>query len=408
MSSYLAEALGVEQARLSQAIKALERRSQHPNHDVRLASKISQQVRSKIKELGLDPDDTNAMELYETLKNKLDKQDRLLNKKIRYLAAKKVSAEANVNDGLEQLVKYLKVNKSCLALKPGAVKRELRARPPKNVMKALNYRSIDSMLKLEPVALLVLAINNFESESYIKHFYAGYKKLSISDFEERKLKIYVIKSKKWQQILSDIKNRSGLTLVGAWEMASIILLPIDNETKPGHLTVALVNLLTEIELILAISSYLRVNSVSLDFGLKLKEITSHEPVIKTSILGTGVSWRSALSVLSKGDISVEHINFEDIVQSKMLTKLSDIFKEFKFWEDSQYLALVKAAEVTSLNILDIAIDLANEQQFNKRSLDHFRYELTQELVKLYLKPEEIIENVIGSGSKLATEYVNVD
>lgn len=408
MSSYLSEALGAEQARLTQAIKALERRSQHPNHDVRLSSSITQQVRLKIKELGLDPDDTNAAELYETLKIKLQKQDVFLNKKVRYLAAKSVSAEANVNDGLAELIKYLKIKKTCFALKPSVVKRELKANPPKKAMKALNYRSLESMLKLEPIPLIMLAINNFESESYISHFYNRYRYLKASDFEARDFKIYVVKNRKWQKILEDIRDRSGLTLVSSWELASIILLPVDNQTKTGYLTVSLVNLLSEIELILSVSSYLKVNQVNMDFGSKLKDITSHEPYIDMKILDKPIAWRTAQAVLAKSNFSAEHISLEDILPNKTITKLADLFKEFKFWEDTEALALIKSGEVASLNILDIAIDLVNDVSFNKRSLDHFRYELNQELAKLYLKPQEVVDSVNTSSNNLASEYVNIE
>ena len=93
---------------------AEERRSGHPNHDLRLSSKMYSSITSKIKQLGLDPNDTTARELYFSLNDKLVKDDTKLTKKLRTIAAQKVNAEANISDGLINVIKDLKLEKRLL------------------------------------------------------------------------------------------------------------------------------------------------------------------------------------------------------------------------------------------------------------------------------------------------------
>ena len=60
MSQHLGELLGQNHPKFKQSIMALERRSGHPNNDIRLSSQIIQSTYQKIRELELDPRDTTA------------------------------------------------------------------------------------------------------------------------------------------------------------------------------------------------------------------------------------------------------------------------------------------------------------------------------------------------------------
>ncbi len=395
MSRFLSEALGESEPRFRQAIMALERRSGHPNQDIRLSARILQQLPAKIKALGLDPNDTTNEELYFALNHKLADQDSKLVKKLRTIAAQSVSAEANISDGLTSLATTLKLQPDCFALKSSVLKQQLGINPPKRMMKALHYRSIDSMLKLEPMPLILLAINNFESEAYVSSLYAKYKKFTPANFESRQLAIVNTKDRKWQNVLKDIKARTGLSMVTSYELAAVIMLPIDNEPLPGQTALMLTNLLSEITLIQAVSSYLRLHQVNSNFGTKLKDIVENEPYIDSSLLGHRVSWHTASHILTSSDVNqfAPHLTIEELTPVNLLSKLGYILEDFEYWVDSESLALVKQAEATSLNIRDVAYNLANGLSFNNRQLDHFKHSLINELMKLYISPEQVISSL---------------
>lgn len=392
MSNFLAEALGDDSPKFGHIIMAAERRAQHPNHDLRLSSKILSRVRAKVVELGLDPDDTTAEELYYRLGDKLAEQEMQLTKKLRILAAKNVNAEANLTDGLKVLVKSLNIT-DCLSLKNSALKRQLKAQPPKKVMKILKYRSLESMLKLEPMALVLLAINNYESDSYIHNFYAKYKNYHPSDFEVHKLNFITPTTQKWQKLLSDIRGQSGLTLVSSYETASIILLPLNNEPQTGLLSLVVAKLINELTNLLTVSSYLKLHQVSADFGSKLKSIAESGAYLELQVLGHPLSWRSALYALegTGNEAFIPHMTPSDLKPVNLFNKFYEVLDDIKFWQDTDALAMVKSAEATSLNLLDVATNLVNKLPFEKRQLGHFRQSLRQELAKLYVDPDQILD-----------------
>jgi hypothetical protein len=64
MSKNLAHLLNQPEALVELAINKLEHLNGYESTDVRLLAEINNKVRTKTKELGLDPDDTTGPELY--------------------------------------------------------------------------------------------------------------------------------------------------------------------------------------------------------------------------------------------------------------------------------------------------------------------------------------------------------
>src|SRR5262249_26011319 len=71
MSKALAQLLDQPQTVAESAIAKLEHLSGYQSTDVQLLSEITTKVRAKTKQLGLDPNDTTAEELYHSLQAKL-------------------------------------------------------------------------------------------------------------------------------------------------------------------------------------------------------------------------------------------------------------------------------------------------------------------------------------------------
>lgn len=393
MSRYLASALGEQEAKFKHAIMALERRHNHPNHDLHLVSKIFQQLPKKIQLLGLDPTDTTTEELYQALNNKLKDQDQALVKKIRTLAANLVNAEANVIDGVTALISSLNLDLNLFVLKTAVLKSLLRASPPKKVIKILGLRSVESMLKNEPLALILVAINYYESEAYVSNLYNSYKQLKAANFENRQLNIVSSQDQRWLPILKDIKKHTGLSVVSSYELGFVVILPIDNQPPVGYLTLLITNLLTEMAISLSVSSYLKLHQVSPKFGLILKEIVDHEPQLNIQVLNSKLSWQKAQMILAGHDTSLfaPHLSNEDFNHINLLDKLASCLEEFKYWQDTEFLAHIKDSQVISFNIKDVATNLANRLPFNERSLVHFRHSLVNELTSLYCRPETVID-----------------
>src|SRR6185369_14848313 len=75
MTRFLSEALGAVEPVFSRSIQQLEHAAGLPGTDIRLTADIIQKTRTKIADLGLDPDDTTGQELYGALQERLAKDE---------------------------------------------------------------------------------------------------------------------------------------------------------------------------------------------------------------------------------------------------------------------------------------------------------------------------------------------
>ena len=140
MSRFLSNALEIYDPKFRFSIKELEKRNNHPNHDINIESEISDKLRAKLIELNLDPNDTNKEELFAALKHRLAEDDSKLLKEVRSRSAKLVNAAANVDDGVVKLLEREFSNVEVYGLKSTFIKKYFKSHPPKHVMKKLDFR----------------------------------------------------------------------------------------------------------------------------------------------------------------------------------------------------------------------------------------------------------------------------
>ncbi len=401
MTRYLANALASDEIKFRHQLAKLEKKSGHNNHDIRLTSEMVQSVIAKINDLGLDPNDTTSEELFVALNHKLKTDDARLVKSLRNLAANKVNAAAEIKDGIKVLLEQLSSDTNVFVLKNSSLKKLIKTNPPKKTLKGLNYRSLDSLLKHEQLPMILLAINFYESSKYIANFYDKYSKFKATDFELRQIHIYAPSSSKWQHLLKSIEDRTGKQLISNYELGSLILLPMEKDLSEGLLSARLVLLISEISRIQTTSTYLKIHQVSPDFGKKLVYITEHEPMVEASMLGKNLPWQLVHTLLHKFkdiDLDIPHLSSEDLVFTSLLDKIGDIVADFKYWDNTSSLAYIKGGQTTSLNIIDVAVNLCNKLDFNSREIKHFKNSLWQELVKRYVD-EDTIKTSLKTGDE---------
>jgi hypothetical protein len=220
-------------------------------------------------------------------------------------------------------------------------------------------------------------------------------KFKPTDFETRELVVLQPKSTKWQSILADIETGTGHTMIGCYELGSLILMPLDNILKPGLISANLVLILNELSKIISTSTYLKLHQVSPDFGQKLYQVAEHQPMTNMSLMGRPIPWHLVQSVLKdvKDELDMPHLSGEDFNFTKMIDKLGDIVDDFKFWQSTEFLGLVKKTETTSLNILDVARNLCDQLPFEKRQTDNFKDSLWSELLRRYIDPKTVAANL---------------
>ena len=390
MTRYYSEILKIKNWELKKLISNLEDSTNKPKHDLKLFSDIKKAIYYKIKELNLDPFDSNGLEIYHALNLKLEEVDKDLVKYLRTKSAHYISAEANLSSGLLLFLNDLTKDLKVLGVKNVFYKKYLKANPPKNSLRLLGYRSIDSLIKREPMELLLITINRMESNSYLNKLYAYYKSIKITDFEERPIRI-IKASKKYQPIISQICSLINKDFVLSLETSSIVINEIDNQPIKGQTTKALVEILDDILLLQSISSYLKLSEFRPDFALRATEIFEHEPTIYSPLHDLHLPFK-LIHKLSNQYLSSINSDITFNQEIKLLDfkqLLPHIINGFKYFIDSDHLYFSHDSDHVSFNVLDVANNLMHNKEFSERSIQNLRRSLNNELMGRYLKKDHL-------------------
>jgi len=184
MSKAIASLLDQPERVIKRAIMKLEDKNGYPSHDVRHLAENVQKIRLKISQLGLDPDDTTAQELYHALIVKFEQDCQAFDIENNFHALDFQSKAAKA----AELITDMDLPQRWV-LKSTAAKNLIRQQPPKKLMKLLSYRSVESMLKRENIGKLVIAANRAESSAWQKEFSRKVSKQDSTAFEMRTISI---------------------------------------------------------------------------------------------------------------------------------------------------------------------------------------------------------------------------
>ena len=193
MSKIIAAILGQSEHEVNKTLKRLEDKNGNPSHDVRYLADNIQKTRLKIADLNLDPDDTTSEELYHALQIKFqqdsqqfDQQQQLGNSDFASKATRVIQIIKQKFDLPEHWV-----------LKNSVAKEILHSHPPKRLMKQLNFRSVDSLLKREDVAQTYLAAGLLECSTWQKEQAKLASKQDSAHFIPRGLNLIYLSAEKY-------------------------------------------------------------------------------------------------------------------------------------------------------------------------------------------------------------------
>ncbi len=400
MTRFLSAALGNPEPAFRSDLRRLESAKGNPSHDIRLTAKINQISKSKMQELGLDPDDTSAEELYHVLAQRVKSDDAKLTKTLRIRAATYVSAEADVVAGMADALSALPDVSKCFAVKPTTMKALLKKSPPKKAMKHLGFRSIDSFVKHEKLALVLAAAWMTESSSWRKQFIENYKKLRSSDFEERQITYIYPSSKRWQDLSVRLVDQAKHNILSFKEFGTIILLPLPKDIPSGAVTASLALAIHEINEIRAASSYFKICQIRPDFGELVAKAVIDESSLNSMGIEHNLSWNliqqyyGRISEKFRVEMFGPQMIHEDMSWKALEETLIAIEPSFKFWHNSAHLGILHTSGPVSLNVVDVAINLCNNLPFEKRINKAFQSSLWHELLLGYLNHDTVEQTVL--------------
>jgi hypothetical protein len=363
MALRLSELLDEPEVLIESAVKKLEHISGWESTDVRLLAEINAKVRAKLAELNLDPKDTTGPELYHALLAKLEQDEQKINMPyIKRLAAEIIAKIEQAHSPY-----------SVYALKQSAAKDILRAHPPRRLMKHLNYRSAESMLKRENINALYAVLPTVESPRWLNVFWKDIAKLNPSDFETRNVALIGMPAK-LPAAGSSISNVPLLGAVAIW----------DNNGSSIALAANITNHINELR---AECAQIKLRNVEAGFGNNLVEIVQGKVEHPFKISHLPISWLSIFHHYGERP-AAEHTEFfgphllhDDIKAHDVLESLTKIFPTLSWWRGLEHVAYKSGQGFVSMNLLDVAE--SQGMNFKERSLNHYRKSLWHEFVSRY-------------------------
>ncbi|OGL35067.1 hypothetical protein A3F65_01865 [Candidatus Saccharibacteria bacterium RIFCSPHIGHO2_12_FULL_47_16b] len=166
MTHKIAHILGDLGDKAAAEIAKLETALGWPSEDVRLLALSHSQVRQKLKQLRLDPDDTRPKELYHALATRFSTDCQNLDKALKIGQA---TYSQKIHIAVE-LAKLCLKGQMLWTLKNSHIKQMLRAQPPVQTKKLLQFRSLESMLKRADIRLVLLIAELIESPTWQAKF----------------------------------------------------------------------------------------------------------------------------------------------------------------------------------------------------------------------------------------------
>jgi len=385
MSRVLSELVGTDEPLFAVDLEQLEKATGMQGIDVRLTADIIMLRHTKIQSLGLDPNDTSGPELYHALIGLVKLHDKFLADKLG------VKDHGNVKEVLRAIslnTTSLPLNTQTWAIKHSVIKKMLKAVPPKNVMKVLNYRSVDSLLKRESVSEILGGARFAENKAWQTKFFQQYAKLQPSDFENREVEVIYFDPKKWKNVADDFVKKTRHVVASLKDAGAILLAPLPMENMPGITITTLPVVIHYINQLRSYAAYFKIQQIKPEFGTVIHDTIVNDPQHHATMAGHGLHWSVASRHFSgKGNIRQfePHINEDDLSWHSAESVLYKIEPALYFWKDTEYVGSKFEEGVVSFNLVDNAISMVNNLQYGYQSVNHMKIALKQELHYRYLQ-----------------------
>lgn len=405
MTRYLRELLTAAEPAFSQAIREFEDATGNHGVDISLSTDIEQRARTTLKFLGLDTSDTTVRETFHALQALARKHDEFLSIATGRPNLASPSEAAMV---VGEVLYKSGINREAWVVKTSVMRRLLKATPPRAVMKRLGYRSIDSMIKRENVAELLLGARLLESSAWMTRLIKSYKKLRSSDFETRLIQIIALERDRWAEATQAFRARKQLSIIHSKELGVLGVMPMEH-AAPGSTLFTYLQTIHYVNEIHSYSSFFKLKQVENGFGELVARTIQHDPAEAAQVLGRPIHWKSIKRHVARSgsthQIFQPHLSDNDLSWSTAEDCLYRLEPALKFWQGLEAVGLVSEAGPVSFNLMDNVVSLVNNAEFGQQVIGHMQAALGNELLSRYLTHKQLEDNVLQqlepAGSDLA-------
>ena len=361
MSATISKFLNERKEEIANMVNNAEKSCGYPLHDTRLLAEIAAEVKNKTLQLGLDPEDTTSRELYYNLRTKAKKDGQNFAKQLGF------RSKDDQITRLEDVFRHSLENKKGFALKSSVAKKLLLSSPPKQLMRRINYRTADSMIKREDVNGLFAVAFNVESALWRKRLTKSLKKLKPQDFREIDLEFTVLGQK-----ISKLSKQSS---VPVFLTGAVCLNPQANFFRsPLYSSLEILNNANQV---LHWGFAVKQQQLNKGFSKYLADNFDHEP---TGEQMTG-NWNVNFAHLSRSHDSPT-------------TLLSKMNLGLEWWKNTSHVARESTQRPVSLNIHDLLTDQLAGSGYENRSTKHFSQAFWQKLLNKYIEHPQFETSIL--------------
>ena len=387
MSKILRDLLDAEEPIFSLSLRQLEAASGHKGVDAALIGEIARKMRESIETLGLDPDDTTGPELYAALMARMKVDNDRVTKLIGGTDADDVKHMVPL---MVKAVENMKINREAWVLKRSVAKRLLKTMPPKQLMKHLGYRSVDSMLKHENIDEVYTALRFSEGGEWLNEYNELFKTIKPSDFETRDISIVVMDHDKYVDLATHFVEKKLHNITHTKEMGVIVVVPMHTERMKGITLKSLPLIFHYINEIRLYSAFSKLKQVNHNFGETVVQTLIADPGAASQMAGQNVHWRVIQRYFGKmkdenhPEAFEPHVHPEDLHWRKAEEMLGMLDPEMKFWQELDYVGKTVGDWPITLNLMDVSLGYSNEVPYKERYVYHFRESLWNEIFMRYM------------------------
>lgn len=397
MSRVIAGLLGAGEPMFSLALQRLEKASAQQSVDVRLTAEIIHKCSIATRALGLDQRDTSGPELYHALKNLAGLHDSFL---ARRLGAADVEDVADILNRIRIASQNVHVPRRAWLMKHSTMKRLLKTAQPKKTMKALGYRSIDSMLKREPLAIVHATMRVVESDAWQKALLGKYKKLTPLDFEMRDIDISMATNTHTTKIFSDYIRNKRHNIVHSKELGTVVILALPVKRLKGVTIAVFPRVLHYINEIRLYSAYFKLQQVKPNYGQLVADMIADDPDDQVRMAGQQLHWRVVQKRFGKQqqllpEMFEPHVQLEDMEWRTAEDVLYSIEPALHFWHELEYVGRQFGNHRVSFNLIDMAANYINDLEYGKHTVEYMQRALWSELMVRYMQQPPLERRVLA-------------
>ncbi|MEK7555428.1 MAG: hypothetical protein AAB516_01250 [Patescibacteria group bacterium] len=367
------------------------------------------QIRKRLDFLGLGRQ-VLAKEVYSALISKIEADD---NKLFKALGSPSATVSKDWQRVLE-VVKNIAGKPKGFFLKKEKAIEFLKNQPPLNILRILNYKSVDEMFQKEDIFEIFSALRFVEGNEWLNNvFFKQYKNLLPTDFEERGIEVRAL-SEKWVEIARDFIKHKHHNISHLKELGVIYVIPLSLEISGETLRnfALILHYFNEIRFYSEL--FERFGKQSDNFAKNLISLLRGDVIDNRLPLPAGgqnkTQWMVIQRYLAKDDendwrLFEPHINPEAFHwerAERMLVKCGEVLDGFStdlsFWSDLNWVGDYFKTDtgidaLVSFNLVDTAMSLVKEKNlvkylyhhqeslWNKIFIEYFGEEKIEEMIK---------------------------